>query len=627
MHINSVIIEKTIIFNNRFTFVTTGSGYFGNMNITTDQVLIFGVLVVTLVLFAWNKWRYDVVAIMALLFVALTGLVPPQEVFSGLGHPAVVTVAAVLIISRGLLNSGLVDTMARYLIRVGKRPWIQVATLTAIVALFSGFINNVGALALFIPVAIWMSRQSGSSPSLLLMPIAFGSLLGGTLTLIGTPPNIIIASYRGQYNSSPFGMFDFLPVGLAITLGGVLLISIIGWRLIPQRKKHRSSPELFEIGDYLTELIVLKGSKFSGRLLHDLYTAIEGEVEVVVLGLIRCGQLKELPSVYEVLQDEDILLVEADSNELKRLIEKTGLRLAHRADIGKDKVDTGLGDLHLAEVIVTPGSSMIGRTATALDLRNRYGINILAVARQGTRLRERLRRIRYVAGDILLIQAHEDALQPALNELGCLPLASRGLSFGKPRKIILAGTIFVTAIMLIVFNLIPPAIALVGASLVMLLSGVITPSEVYKSIDMSVIVLLAALIPVGQALENTGGSDLIANTLLEIARTATPQTMLVILIIAVMLLSNVINNAAAAVLAAPIAIKLATGLQVSVDPFLMAVAIGASCAFLTPIGHQSNTLVMVPGGYKFGDYWRLGLPLSILVVAISIPVIMWFWPL
>ncbi len=470
------------------------------MNITTDQVLIFGVLVVTLVLFAWNKWRYDVVAIMALLVVALTGLVPPQEVFSGLGHPAVVTV------------------------------------------------------------------------------------------------------------------------------GAVLVISIVGWRLIPQRKKQEPSTELFEIRDYLTELIVPKGCKFTGRILHELYTAIEGEAEVLVLGLIRCGQLKELPSVYEVLQEEDILLVEADSKELKRLIDSTGLGLAHGTDKLKDKEGNGLGNLHLAEVIVTSGSSLIGRTATALDLRNRYGINILAVARQGFRLRERLRRIRYVAGDILLVQAHEDALQPALNELGCLPLASRGLSFGKPRKIILAGTIFVTAIMLIVFNLIPPAIALVGASLVMLLTGVITPAEVYRSIDMSVIVLLAALLPVGQALETTGGSDLIAKTLLEISRTATPQTMLAILMIAVMLLSNMINNAAAAVLAAPIAIKLATGLQVSADPFLMAVAIGASCAFLTPIGHQSNTLVMVPGGYKFGDYWRLGLPLSILVVVISIPVIIWFWP-
>lgn len=606
---------------------TAGSGYSGNMNITTDQFLIFGILVVTLVLFAWNKWRYDVVAIMALLVVALTGLVPPQEVFSGLGHPAVVTVGAVLVISRGLLNSGLVDTLAGYLIRVGDRPWIQVTSLTAIVALFSGLINNVGALALFMPVAVWMSRQSGRSPSLLLMPIAFGSLLGGTLTLIGTPPNIIIASYRGQYSTSPFGMFDFLPVGLAITLGGVLLISLVGWRLIPQRKKHESSPELFEIRDYLTELIVPKGCKFTGRILHDLYAVIEGEVEVLVLGLIRCGQMKELPSVYEVLQEEDILLVEADSNDLRIMIDRTGLRLAHRTGKLKDKESNGLGNLHLAEVIVTPGSSLIGRTATALDLRNRYGMNLLAVARQGVRLRERLRRIRFVAGDILLVQAHEDALQPALNELGCLPLASRGLSFGKPRKIILAGSIFVTAIMLIVFNLIPPAIALVGASLVMVLTGVIAPAEVYKSIDMSVIVLLAALLPVGQALETTGGSDLIANTLLEIARTATPQMMLAILMIAVMLLSNVINNAAAAVLAAPIAIKLATGLQVSVDPFLMAVAIGASCAFLTPIGHQSNTLVMVPGGYKFGDYWRLGLPLSILVVAISIPVIVWFWPL
>lgn len=600
-----------------------------------DQLTVFLVLAATLGLFIWNRWRYDVVAVLALVVVALAGVVPPEEVFGGLGHPAVVTVAAVLVVSRGLLNAGVVDALARQLTRVGDRLWIQVATLTGIVALCSGFMNNVGALALFMPVAIWMSRQSGHSPSLLLMPLAFGSLLGGTLTMIGTPPNIIIATYRQQSGAPAFGMFDFLPVGGAITLVGLLFISLIGWRLTPQRKNQDTPEELFEIRAYLTELRVPEGCKFADRTLHELVTAVEEDAEVLVIGLVRTGKWNQLPSTFEVLREEDILIVEADSDSLKTLLDVAGLKLAEddndndngNEEEEEEKSRPKAGDLNLAEVIVTPESILVGRTATGLELRERHEVNVLAVARQGHRLRERLGNIRFAAGDILLVQASEESLQTALNEMGCLPLASRGLRIGKPRNVVLASAIFAAALALIAVELVPAATALVAAALVMVLTGLISPTEIYKSIDMPVIVLLAAMLPIGGALESTGGSELIAGGLLQIARSAPPAATMAILMIAVMLLSNVVNNAAAAVLAAPVAINLASRMECSADPFLMAVAVGASCAFLTPIGHQSNTLVMVPGGYKFGDYWRLGLPLAILVVACGVPMILWFWPL
>ena len=592
---------------------------------TTDQWTVFGVLAAMIALFVWNRWRYDVVAVFALLVAVLAGLVPPGEAFTGLGHPAVVTVAAVLVVSRGLLNSGVVDTLARYLIRVGDRPWIQVATLTGVVALCSGFMNNVGALALFMPVAIWMSRQSGRSPSLLLMPLAFGSLLGGTLTLIGTPPNIIIAAYRGQAGPVPFGMFSFLPVGAGIALCGVLFIALLGWRLLPRRKEQDAGEGLFEIEDYLTELRVPPQSKFLGRTLHDLVAAVAEEADLLVVALLRAGERRELPSAYEVLKEEDILLVEADSEGLKRFLDVTGLELAEGAN--REEGKTGPGDLDLAEAIVTPGSILVGKTATALDLRERYGINMIAVARQGRRLRERLGKIRFAAGDILLLQAREESLPAALGELGCLPLASRGLRIGKPRNVLLAGGIFAAALAAIAFELVPAAIGLAGAALVMVLAKLIDADEVYKSIDLPVVILLAAMLPIGRTLETTGGSALIAGGLLEVARSAPPAATLGLLMVAVMLLSNVVNNVAAAVLAAPVAVGVAERIGVSADPFLMAVAIGASCAFLTPIGHQSNTLVMVPGGYRFGDYWRMGLPLSLLVAAAGIPLILWVWPL
>lgn len=594
---------------------------------TTEQLTIFAILATTLGLFVWGRWRYDIVALLALMAVGLSGLIPPQEMFSGLGHPAVITVAAVLVVSRGLLNAGLVDTLARHLTRVGEKPWIQVATLTSIVALSSGFMNNVGALALFMPVAIWMSRKGGSSPSLLLMPLAFGSLLGGMLTMIGTPPNIIIATYRQETGGTPFGMFDFLPVGAAVTLAGLLFLSLIGWRLTPQRKDQDTSKDLFEISAYLTELRVPKECKFAGRTLHDLMTAVRDDADMSVVGLVRNGERKALPSTFEVLEEEDILLVESDSDSLKTLLDVTSLVLAAREDQDDEKKKEEAGKWNLTEAIITHKSILVGKTTNTLALRERYGLNVLAVARQGHRLRERLGKLRLEAGDVLLVQAQEESLQSTLNELGCLPLASRGLSIGKPHQVLLSGGIFVVALALIALELASATTALAGAALAMVLTGLVEKDEVYDSIDMPVIILLAAMLPVGQALETTGASDLIAHALLEVSRLAPPAAVLTLLMTAVMLLSNLINNAAAAIIAAPIAIRMAQGMEASADPFLMTVAIGASCAFLTPIGHQSNALVMVPGGYKFGDYWRLGLPLSVLVMAVGVPMILWFWPL
>lgn len=614
---------------------------------TGEQLIVFGVLAATLVLFVWNRWRYDLVALAALLACALTGVVPAEEVFAGLGHPAVISVAAVLVLSRGLLNAGVVDSVARRLMQVGERPWAHVAALTGIVALSSGFMNNVGALALFMPVAIWMSRQSGRSPSYLLMPLAFGSLLGGTLTLIGTPPNLIIAGYRAEAGEAPFGMFAFLPVGAAVTVAGVLFIALLGWRLVPRRQEQEGNGDLFEISAYLTEVRVPEGCKYAGRTLHALIGAVEDEADVQVIALIRGDERQRMPSTYEVLREGDILLVEADSDSLKALLDVTGVELAADVEEQENKArdeqeaaeqaveqekaeknhKSRHGELTLAEAIVSPGSMLVGTSASGLDLRERHGVNVLAVARQGQRLRQRLGEIRFAAGDILLLQAREDALQSSLNSLGCLPLASRGLSITTPRNVMLASAIFAITLASIAFGLLPAATALVTGALVMILVGLIPLGRIYESIDMPVIVLVAAMLPVGQALETTGGSQLIADALLELGQSLPAAATLALLMVAVMLISNVVNNAAAAVLAAPVAISLARGMDASVDPFLIAVAIGASCAFLTPIGHQSNTLVMAPGGYRFGDYWRLGLPLSILVVLCAVPAILWIWPL
>lgn len=602
---------------------------------TAEQWMIFGLLAVTLVLFVWNRWRYDIVAIGALLAAAFLGLVPFREMFSGFGHPAVITVAAVLVLSRGLLNAGVVDTVARQLTRVGDQPWVQVAALTGVVALASGFMNNVGALALLMPVAIWMARQSGRSPAFLLMPLAFGSLLGGMLTMIGTPPNIIIAEYRAEATGTAFAMFDFLPVGFGIAVVGVIFIALIGWRLTPQRERPAASGELFEISAYLTEVRVPEGNRYVGHTVYELMRELRGEAEVVVVGLVRGERREPMPAIYEVLRADDILLVEADSDSLKTLLDVTEMELEARVEEAEEqaeqegngeKRENALGKLALEEAIVTPGSRLVGTTASALELRQRYAVNVLAVARQGVRLSERLDKVRFRAGDILLVQGGEEELPAALSELGCLPLASRGLRITRPRKVILASSLFALALGAVALGWVPAAPALVGAAVAMVLVGLIGPSEVYRGIEWPVIVLLAALLPVGQALETTGGSQLIADGLFALGEASSPAVMLALLMAVVMLLSNVVNNAAAAVLAAPVGIALARSMEAAPDPFLMAVAVGASCAFLTPIGHQSNTLVMAPGGYEFRDYWRMGLPLSLIVIVTAVPLILWIWP-
>lgn len=606
-----------------------------------EQGTVFLVLAVTLIMFVWNRLRFDVVAMLALLAVAVTGLVPAGDLFAGFGHPAVITVAAVLVISQGLVSGGVVDAIARYLARIGHNAVLQVVTLTGVVALCSAFINNVGALALLMPVAIWMSRKSGRSPSFLLMPLAFGSLLGGTITLIGTPPNIIIASYR---QGDSFGLLDFAPAGLAITLAGIVFIGLVGWRFTPRRVDPDDGEAFFNVGDYVTELRVPDGSDYAGSTLHNLLTSGEEEKSVAVLALIRNEKSSPAPSPYQVLRGDDVLLVQADTESLQEFVEKTGLTLANTVEDNEEESgesedeqarakqareereeEIATGDVRLMEAVITPSSQLIGRTTNRFNLRERYGLNVVAIARQGHRLTQRVSDIRFRSGDILLVQAYESTLMATLQTLGCLPLAERELSLGRRNSLWLAGGLFMGAIALILSGLLAPQVALVGCAVAMVVFQLLDPNEAYQAIDWSVIVLLAAMIPVGQALETTGGADLIAAQILSVAQGQANWVALTIILAGSMLLSNVVNNAAAAVLVAPIALGLSVQLGLPADAALMGVAVGTSCAFLTPIGHQSNALVMEPGGYQFGDYWRLGLPLSLVVILVAVPVILWVW--
>ena len=602
---------------------------------TYEQIVVFALLPAIFALFVWGRWRHDVVAFVMLIAAVVLGVVPGNEAFAGFGHPATITVAAVLIISRGLSNAGAVDYFAR-LVRPATGSTVgHIAALSGAAAILSGFINNVGALALLMPVAMATAAKAKRAAAVLLMPLSFGSILGGMVTLIGTPPNIIVAAYRGEALGTPFGLFDFTPVGLPLAVAGVAFVALIGWRLLPaSRRAARSPAEMIDIENYVAETRVPEGSKIVGQSVAEL-DEVTRKNDALIVGLIR-DERRILAVWRERIRADDMLLIEASPESLHALVKKLGLKLVEDAeeeteeDGGKPKpsrVSIDSDDVSVVEAVVTPGSRLVNRPAGAVHFRRRYGINLLAVARSGRPFRDRLASFEFQTGDVLLLQGDRDRLPEIVAQLGCLPLAERALPIGRRNATVFALSVFFGAILLAAFGVLNFPIALAGAAALMVVANVVPPRELYESIDWPVIVLLGAMIPIGGALETSGVTELLAGWITGLATGTSVIFVLGLLFVVTMTLSDVMNNAATAVIAAPLAVAIANGLGVSPDPFLMAVAVGASCAFLTPIGHQNNTLVMGPGGYRFGDYWRMGLPLEVMIVALGLPLILWAWPL
>ena len=590
---------------------------------SVDQTIVFITLAVVLALFIWGKFRHDFVALIGLFILVVAGIIPAEKSFAGFGHPAVITVAAVLIIGKALEYSGVVDVLGKWVMKIGNNLTIQILTISLLVAIASAFMNNVGALALMMPIAIHMARKSGNAPSLLLMPIAFASLLGGMTTLVGTPPNIIIATFRANETGEAFGMFNFAPVGVGLTIVGILFIGFLGWRLLPKRIAKKSDKELFEIDDYITEVKVPKKGKVKGLSIGELVELSKADIQV--LGLVRNNKRIHAPNDDEVLQADDIIILETDTDSLHTFIDDTNLELVGGKQFRKDA--QGSKDVAISEAIVMADSPLIGQSAAGIRMRSRYGINLLAVARKEERIHRRLDHVIFRTGDVLLLQGRSHSIYDVITSMGFLPLARRGLRIGYKKNISMSLGIFAASIILVVTGVLPVQVSFTMAAVAMILTGVLPIKEMYTSVDWPVIVLLAAMIPVGEALETTGGAALIAGKIMNLGSQYPGWVMITIILVMTMFLSDIINNAATVVLMAPISISVAKSMGVSVDPFLMAVAIGASCAFLTPIGHQSNTLVMGPGGYRFSDYWRMGLPLEIIIVVTGVPLLMYFWPL
>lgn len=585
---------------------------------TTPQLLLFALLAGALVLFLWGRWRHDVVALGALLLAVLLGLVPANAAFSGFADPAVITVAAVLVLSRAIRDSGLLDRLLEPLASRLGTTTRQVAALGGLTGFLSMFMNNVGALALVMPAAIRLARRTGTSPAQLLMPLAAMSLLGGLVTLIGTPPNLLISALRRQELGVEYAMFDFAPVGLPLTLAGLAYLAV-AWRLLPRRRTPREEDEPpFRIEDYIVEVVIGEGSPFRGRSIEELETALEGRLRV--LALLRQDRPRNIASRFRRLFPGDVLQVEAEPAALQELLARAGLELAGRAGSESAK------RLTVVEAVVTAGSPLVDRTAAELGLRERYALNLLAIRRGGGPPQARLALVPIQAGDTLMLEGPPELAVEELVELGCLPIVDRGLKLERPEIAWRPALVLLAAVALVTAGLLPAAIAFTLAVLALLVLRVMEPDAVFRAIDGSVILLLGAFIPLAHALGTTGAADLLAGLLARATAGAEPIWALGLVLLATMAITPVLNNAATVLLVGPIAAAYARNAGLSVDPFLMAVAIGASCDFLTPVGHQSNTLVFGPGGYRFADYARLGLPLSLLTFALALLLLPIVWP-
>jgi di/tricarboxylate transporter len=590
---------------------------------TIAQSLAFGVLAATMALFIWGRLRYDIVAVLALLASIAVGIVPEKDAFKGFSDDIVIIVASALVVSAAVARSGVVEAVVQRIAPRVTSVQGQIIILVSAVTLLSSLVKNIGALAIMMPVAFQMARRTGAAPSCLLMPMAFGSLLGGLITLVGTSPNIIVSRVREELTGQPFAMFDYTPVGLGLAAAGVAFLAV-GYRLLPGgRQASATMGEAVDIRDYVTEARVTSGSVIEGRTVADLAKTTDGDVKVAGIVRNRTQSAEAVPEA--VLRENDIVLLEGDPEALERAIKQAELELeGEDRPVVTDEPDDEVG---VVEAVVGPRSALIGQAAGRMALHDRFGINLIAISRSGERFTKRLRDITLRTGDVVVLQGPLGRMPERLRELGCLPLAERLIRLGNMRRSLVPVAILAAAMGLTAAGIVSVGIAFFAAAALILLSGALPLKDAYEAIEWPIVVMLGALIPVSEAIRSTGGTELIAGWLSGTAQALPPYGALALIMVAAMAVTPFLNNAATVLVMAPIAATFATELGYRPDAFLMAVAVGAGCDFLTPIGHQCNTLVMGPGGYKFGDYWRLGLPLSILVVLIGVPLISWVWPL
>ena len=589
---------------------------------TVHQIEAFTIILAMMVLFLSGRLRYDVVAALALLAALALGVVPVAKGFLGFANPVIVIIASVLIVSRAIAASNVLEVWIGSLLGRVQSTSLQVGILTAAVSYLSAFIKNVGTLGIFMPLAIRTAQRSGQSRSIYLMPLAFGSLIGGTITKIGTSPNLLISTVRQELGGAPFGLFDFVAVGLPLTTLAIVFLAF-GWRLLPHREGRKGADETFSIESYTTELHVPKSAD-DPKLTVATFEELSDDA-VSVAAIVREGTRRYIPAENWRIYPGDVLVVLADPTVVEKIVAKTGFEVVGSKELAKSEEKSD--EMEAVEVIVPAESMLVGKTAASLGLRRRYGVNLVAIRTAGAASKARLRAYRFAVGDVVLLQGWGKQLAASVTELGVLPLADRKLTLGRQVTGLVPIALLAATLMLVGFGLVDVEVGFFGAAVLTILFKQVSLKDAYDAIEWPVIVLLGCMIPIGEALKDTGAAALVGNVLTQFAQHLPAFAALGLVVAVAMLLTPLLHHAAAVVVLGPVAAALAANLGYRTDAFLMAVALGCACDFLTPIGHQNNTLVMAPGGYRFGDYWRLGLPLTLLVLLLGTPLILWRWPL
>jgi di/tricarboxylate transporter len=585
------------------------------------QIKVASIILILLVVLAWGRWRYDGVTLIALASMVLLDLVPAKEAFSGFGHPAVITVALVLLISKALEKSGFINMIGDLLRRNISGEMQFLIILMFVAGILSSFMNNIGAMAMLLPITIGIAQKMEWNPSKFLMPLAFASILGGMNTKIGTPPNIIISEIREGATQQAFEFFDFAYAGFPISFLGILFIALVGWRFVKLREEGSEKIPLLDIQDYLVEMTVSEDSTLVGKRVHELTSQIG--TDNVLMGVVSEKGTIRKPHHRETFEALQILVLKISPDDVAGIQTDFGLIIdPELQDLSE------IGELGEIEAMITPRSRLIGRKYNYFKRMARGIFSLLGLWRQGTKLRRRLAREIFKAGDVLLLSSRDsdERVAEKLELLGLMPLWKRELDVIRDTsRAWQAILIFVLALVAIIFFEVHIVVALLICVLAYASKRLLTGEGIYRHIEWPVVVMLGAMFPIGGALSSSGLTIASADFITANLSGMNVAWVLVIILVFTMFISDLINNAATAVIMAPLSIKVAEQMNHPIEPFLMAVAVGASCAFLSPIGHQCNTLVMGPGNYRFSDYWKLGLPLEILIVCISIPVIMNTW--
>ncbi len=590
---------------------------------TQKEILAFALIVATLAMFVWGRYRYDLVALGSLLAGLLLGVIPAAEAFDGFKNDVVVIIAAALVVSAACERSGVAELVLRPVLARLHSCQTQVPALAFATALLSMATKNVGALAILMPVAGQLAARTGTPLSRLLMPMSFASLLGGLVTLVGTSPNILVSEVRQHTLGRPFAMFDFAPVGLSLTVMGVAFLSF-AYRLLPKGRIGQGG--VHQVLEHASYVVDAKApEEFQPRQIAWLQARAGGAVEVTAL--VRAGDRESHPPDTALVHPGDELVLEGDETTLNRLLQDLKLQPVRGGQPVQKKAAWTSSEARTIEAVLGPASKAAGVRPGRLDLEHRFGVHVVAVSHLGRRSAPGVDASPLHPGDILLLRGQEANLTLAVTDIGALPLADRPLHLGARHPMLLAPLILAAAMILVAFKVLPIAVAFFAAAFAVVAARALTMREAYAALDGPVLVLIAALIPVSEALQATGGAAFLARHVSGALHGAPPTLVLAALMTASMLSAPFLHNAPTVLILGPVAVGVAHDLALSPDPLLMGVAVGAACDFLTPIGHQCNTLVMGPGGYRFIDYSRLGAPLSAFVIAAGAPLIAHFWPL